>query len=75
MKLLTLSPTLEYQKKDSNICCFISLESALAALWEFVYEKTIALWIEEWLIYQYKGYSDRIKFTNAIILDKEQNKG
>ena len=42
---------------------------------EFVSARDIEGRIEESLIFQSKDYSDRIKFSNSIMLEKDQNKG
>ena len=70
-----LDPTLGYQQRDSNVCCFISLESSLTDSKEVVATRATAGKMEESSNCQSKGYSDSNIFAKAIMIDNEINKG
>ena len=74
MEFHPFAPPLEYQQNDSNYCNFLSLASLLTASGEVFSKRDIAGQIEESLVCLSKGYSDRIKISNAVMIEKEQNK-
>ena len=66
---------MEYNQTDPNMCCFSSLASALTASVENNAARAIVIQIKESLYCQYKGYTDRIAFANAIIKYQFHNLG
>ena len=58
------APTLEYQKRDQNGFCFISLAYPFVVSKELVAEKSIETRITEFMSYKSHDYTDRIKLAN-----------
>ena len=67
--------TLEYQQHNQNICYSRSLASDFCVSEELVSAKIIKTRITALLYYKSHDYTDRIKFENAIMDDKERKKG
>ena len=64
---------MEYQKEDSNSRRYSNLASALYESLNVCATKSIAGKIKTSLVCQYKGYYDKIKFYNTLMLEKETN--
>ena len=65
-----LAPLLEYQQNDSISFCFGSLASVYTVSVEMLPQGIFHCELSHRLNFQSKGFLDRIKFSNTIMLDK-----